>query len=249
MGDLIMKAYTLGVIPARLNSTRFPKKVLYPYKGKPLLYYVWDEVRKCNLIDRLVIATDSKEIIRAATDFGAETILTPAGLKTGSDRTAWVAKKLGGEVIVNVQADNLGLKAPVLKRVLTTMKADRSIKAATLVRRINNDKDLFDPNVVKVACSANSDALWFSRFPLPFLQGAKVGAKADQFKFYGHVGVYFFRKDELKRFANTKQTAFEKAESLEQLRLLEIGGKIKVFSTTARSVSVDCPSDVKKISI
>jgi 3-deoxy-manno-octulosonate cytidylyltransferase (CMP-KDO synthetase) len=242
-----MKAKVLAVIPARLHSRRFPNKVLYPYHGMPLLYYVWKEVCSASMINRLVIATDSREIERKATGFGAEVFRTSVSHKTGSDRAAEVAESLDGDIILNIQADNFGLRHAVLGRVIKQMKSDRSIEVATLARRIESDEELFDPNLVKVITSKNGQALWFSRYPLPYLQRVDNRPRVEQHKFYGHVGVYFFRRAALRLFAEIGRGPFEKAESLEQLRILENGSTMRVFHTTMRSISVDSPGDVKKL--
>lgn len=242
-----MAPKVVAVIPARLNSRRFPDKVIYPYRGKPLLFYVYNEVSKARNIDRAVVATDSKQVQKVVAPLGAEVILTSSHHRTGSDRVAEVMAKIGGDILVNIQADNLGLKAPVLDRTIEQLTKDSSIKFATLARRLETDEELFDPNVVKVVVAKDGTALWFSRFPIPYLRSAAEKNRAKQFQFLRHVGIYFFRSETLAQFAKWKRSSLEKAESLEQLRILENGETIKVFKTTMRSVSIDTPQDVKKL--
>lgn len=242
-----MKPRVLAVIPARMHSQRFSAKILYPYRGKPLLFYVWKEALGAAEIDRLVIATDSGEIARVAESFGAEVFSTSARHQTGSDRVAEVADSLGGDIIINIQGDNFGLKRAVLGRVIRQMKDDRSIEIATLARRIESDEELFDPNLVKVVVSRNGLAHWFSRYPLPYLVNHDNRPRVKQHKFCGHIGVYFFRRSALRTFARSRRSPLEKAESLEQLRFLEEGLEVRVFTTSMRAVSVDSPSDVKKL--
>ena len=236
-----------AVIPARLGSRRFSGKVLYPYKGKPLLFYVWNEVRKSRRIDRLVIATDSAEIIRAARSFGAEVLKTSARHRTGTDRVGEAVSRLGGDIVVNIQADNLGIKAAVLDRVIDRMTEDKSIHYATLVSPIATDAELFDPNLVKAVVSADGHALWFSRYPIPYLQGVSKAGRAGRFAFWGHIGIYFFRRRALRDFVSWGRSPLEKAESLEQLRILENNRRIRVFKTRMRLVTVDTPQDMKKL--
>jgi 3-deoxy-manno-octulosonate cytidylyltransferase (CMP-KDO synthetase) len=150
-------------------------------------------------------------------------------------------------IVINVQADCFGLPPTALDRVVTAMTEDRSIKYATLARRIGSDQELLDPGVVKVITTRDGRALWFSRYPLPYLQQASAGSRSRQFKFRGHIGVYFFRRSALEEYAGWKQTPLEKAESLEQLRILEHGRNMKVFNTSARTFSIDTPEDMKKI--
>lgn len=221
--------------------------MIYPYRGKPLLFYVYNEVSKARNIDRAVVATDSKQVQKVVAPLGAEVILTSSHHRTGSDRVAEVMAKIGGDILVNIQADNLGLKAPVLDRTIEQLTKDSSIKFATLARRLETDEELFDPNVVKVVVAKDGTALWFSRFPIPYLRSAAEKNRAKQFQFLRHVGIYFFRSETLAQFAKWKRSSLEKAESLEQLRILENGETIKVFKTTMRSVSIDTPQDVKKL--
>lgn len=242
-----MKARVVAVIPARLGSRRFSGKVLYLYRGKPLLVHVLDELNRARQIDRVAVATDSREVQRVLEGFGAEVLMTSARHRTGSDRVAEAAGKLGGDILINVQADNLAMKAAVLDRVIEQLKRDRHFRFATLARRLDMESELLDPNVVKVVISPDGRALWFSRLPIPYLQNAAGGQRVNRFGYYCHIGVYFFRGEALKSFARWPRSALEKAESLEQLRILEHGEHIRVFRTRMRSVSVDTPDDLRKI--
>lgn len=231
-----------------MGSRRFSGKVLHDYRGKPLLYYLWSELKKSRQIDRLVIATDAPEIAKAAEAFGADIIMTSKRHRSGSDRVAEAAQKTGGEIVINVQGDNIGLKAAVLDRAISKVKDDRSVKFATLARRIKTDEELFDPGVVKILTAADGRALWFSRFPLPYLQNATGRGRVDQYRFLAHIGVYIFRRTALKAFGSWRASPAEKAESLEQLRILENGGRIEVFVTTSKAIAIDTPGDLQKIS-
>lgn len=244
-----MKPKVLSVIPARLGSKRFSGKVLFPYEGKPLLFYVWNEARKAKLVDQLVIATDNQEVADAAEAWGAEVVMSSKRHTTGSDRVAEVARRLGGEIIVNIQADNFGLKSRVIDKGVLLLQRSKRWQIMTPVTRLTSDDELFDPNTVKVAVSKDRDALWFSRYPLPFLQQAVSGERAAQFRFLKHIGVYFFKRKALLAYAAWPQSSLEKAESLEQLRILEHGERIGIFETTMQSVSVDSPHDVEKLSV
>jgi len=242
-----MSTTVTAVVPARLESSRFPGKVLYPYRGRPLLAYLLDDLRGSRQIDRLVVATDSHEVKAALADCGVEVIMTSRRHRTGSDRTAEVMRKIGGDIIVNIQADNFGLNSRLLDRVIEQMKHHRSIQYATLGRRLTDDDELFDPNMVKLLADKQDRVLWFSRYPLPYLQHPKRGRRVSQWPFLGHIGVYFFRRAALGAFATWKRTPLEKAESLEQLRILENGGIMQLFRTRTRTVSVDSVNDLKKL--
>jgi len=241
-----MNQRVVAVIPARLGSSRFPGKVLHRFKGMPLLYYLWKQIGP-SVFDRLVIATDSRKIAETASAFGAEVVLTSKRHRTGTDRVAEAVRGLGGDIIVNIQADNFGLRGAVISGAVKKMLADPKIGFATLARTITSDDALFDPNVVKVARAADGRALWFSRYPLPYLQKVVRGRRFSQFKFLEHLGVYIFRRRALESYAGWKRGVFEKAESLEQLRVLENGERMQVFMTTAKTVSIDSPHDVNKI--
>ncbi len=240
-----MKNKVLAVIPARLLSSRFPRKVLFEINGRPLLEHLYREISRAKLIDRVVVATDSNEVIEAVNRFGGEAVKTSKRHRTGSDRTAEVAKKLGGDIIINIQADNLGVKASDYNRVIDKMSTDKTIKYATFVKKIETEDELYDPNRVKVIFNRENEALWFSRYPLPFLRGEN-GNRVKKFNFYYHVGIYFYRRVALKNFAESRRSSLEKAESLEQLRILENGGKIRVFKLKQKIWSIDTPDDTKK---
>ncbi len=242
-----MTEQVLAVIPARLGSSRFPGKVLYPYRGRPLLYYVWKAATSARSVDRVLIATDSDRIAESARAFGAEVFRSKKKHHSGSDRVAEAARAHPSRIVINIQADNLGLPASTLNRVVRAMKRNPEMEFATLAAPIRTDTELFNPNAVKLVTSADHFALWFSRYPIPFLQHPRRGARSGQQRFLKHVGVYFFRASALKSFAAWKQTTAERAESLEQLRILEHGGRMKVFVEKFRSISVDRPQDIKQL--
>jgi 3-deoxy-manno-octulosonate cytidylyltransferase (CMP-KDO synthetase) len=240
------RAKILAVIPARYGSTRFPGKALAKIAGKPLLEHLYFEISRSKYVDKVVVGTDSEEIFKAVENFGGEAIYTSSKNRTGSDRSAEVMKKLGGEIIVSIQADHLGLKSSDYDRVFKAMLIDSKIKYATLIKKIDDPERLFDPNRVKVILDKNQDALWFSRFPLPYLQSIE-GNHLRHFTFYYHIGVYFFRKKGLSNYNKWPQGKFELAESLEQLRILENHEKIRVFHTNSTIFSIDTPEDLKRL--
>lgn len=241
-----MRPKVLAVIPARFASRRFPGKALCSIAGKPLIQHIYEETSKSRLIDKVVVATDSAEIFEETKRFGGEAIITSRRHRTGSDRTAEVMERLGGEIILNIQADHLGITGSIYDRVLKNMLSDRGIKFATVACKVGSEELLFDPNCVKLILDSSDHALWFSRYPLPFLQGVN-GNRSGEFDFYYHVGVYFFRKSGLKMFQSWSRTPHEKAESLEQLRILENRQKIKVFKIKSDVVSIDTPNDLKYV--
>lgn len=242
-----MRRKVLAVIPARLGSSRFPGKVLFEFQGKPLLWYVWREIKKSKRIDRVIIATDSRKVFDCGNQFGAECFLSRQKHKTGSDRAAEVARKYEFDIIINVQADNFGLKGAVLDRVLQLFLKERKCESATLARRIDDDRDLFNPDIVKLVMDHEKQARWFSRYPIPYVRGIGERNRWQQFAFWEHIGVYLYSRNLLDRFSRMKPVQSEKAESLEQLRLLENGVSMRVYPIRSRTVAIDRPQDVKKM--
>jgi 3-deoxy-manno-octulosonate cytidylyltransferase (CMP-KDO synthetase) len=243
----MMKRKIVAVVPARLGSTRFPGKVLHPWRGKPLLSHLLDELKRCRRIDRLIVATDSAEIEATLGDREVEVVRTSKRHRTGSDRVAEVMAKVRGDVYVNIQADNIGLKARGLDLILDRFLNDPGSRFGTVARRIDSDDELFDPNSVKLVMDQNQRALWFSRYPLPYLQAADDGERWRQYRYYHHIGIYLFRAAALKQYAGWHRGNLEKAESLEQLRILENGEPLKVFLTRMKALSIDRPEDLKKL--
>lgn len=242
--------HVTAVIPARLASKRFSRKVLYPLKGKPLIYYVWKAAAQAKLIDRLFVATDSADIGRAVTAFGGAVIMTSGSPRNGTERVAEATAEIKTDIVINIQADNVGLTGRLLDRVIGAMVADRTIATATLARRIEGPgwrKKLDDPNVVKVIAGANDEALWFSRYPIPYIKNRRGKKAVDCYPYLEHIGVYFFRRRVLQEYAGWPPGRAERAESLEQLRLLEHGHRPRVFITRVPVVSVDSREAVKKL--
>lgn len=242
-----MAAKVIGVIPARLDSKRFYGKVLFNYQGKPLIQYLHSELSKAKAIDRLIIATDNIKVCRACEAFGAEVVMTHKKMRTGSDRVAEVMKSVDGRIFVNVQADSIGLKSEILDGAIKKFKSDSSLEYGTLARKLNSDSELNDPDAVKVVMKKNGDAGWFSRSPIPYVRHSGNRAWTSHNKYFYHIGVYFYRRSALQRFAQWPTGGYEKAESLEQLRILENGQNIRVFITSMKTISIDSPDDVKKL--
>ena len=245
-------ARVVAIIPARLASKRFPRKVLYPIKDKPLIYYVWRAVGRAKRIDRLFVATDSVEIGRAVNAFGGAVIMTSGRPRNGSERAAEAAAELKADLVVNIQADNLALSGSVLDRVIASMLDDRAIEYATLATPIVGRKwreRLYNPNVVKVVEDEHGNAAWFSRYPIPFIREAGNRRRVELYPFLEHIGVYFFRKTALMEYASWRPGRAERAESLEQLRILENGKRIRLYRTRMPSISVDTEDDLRKMKI
>ena len=242
-----MALKVIGVIPARMHSKRFYGKVLFDYQGKPLIWYLYQELAKSKVMDRVVIATDNNKVRKTAEGFGAHVVMTTGKLQTGSDRVAQVMDSVEGDIFVNIQGDVFGLKSAALDTALGKFSSIPTLEYGTLARKIGTDKELNSPDSVKVVLKSNGDAGWFSRYPLPYIRCSSKKPISKHFNFYYHIGVYMFKSGALKEFAGWAQSPCEKAESLEQLRILENGKNIRVFLTNLKTVSVDSPKDVKNL--
>ena len=198
------------------------------------------------MIDHLYVATDNDRIISACEEFKVEVVQTSKKHKCGTDRIGEAVKQVSADIVINIQADNFGFKAAILDRLIGKFISDK-VDYATIAHRINNDKALFDSNLVKVIMHKNSNALWFSRYPLPYLNQVKRGTAYKRFPFLGHIGIYFFTRRGLGQFCRWSRGVYEKEESLEQLRILENNEKMRVYLTKSQPVSVDVKEDLKKL--
>ena len=231
------------VIPARYASTRLPAKPLHPIAGKPLVQHVWERCAKAKGIETVIVATDDMRIAESAFAFGAEVALTSTKHRSGTDRVAEVARKLKGFThVINVQGDEPLVDPKVVAKLASTMVSDRTIQMITAASVFQPGDDLANPNMVKVVVDRFDDALYFSRSPIPFVRSDGVTPK-----FYRHQGLYGYTTKFLLEFVKWKPGILEQAESLEQLRALENGAKIRVIPAAHAAVSVDTPEDVTAV--
>jgi len=231
------------VIPARYASTRLPAKPLHPIAGKPLIQHVWERCARAKGIDKVIVATDDMRIAEAAFAFGAEVAMTSPKHRSGTDRVAEVAKKLGKySHIINVQGDEPLVDPVVVAKLAAAMGKDKKIEMITSASIFTPDDDLTNPNMVKVVLDRESNGLYFSRSLIPYVRND--GLKP---KFYRHQGIYGYTTKFLLQFVKWKPGILEQAESLEQLRALENGAKIRVVLAKDAAVSVDTPEDVAAV--
>lgn len=228
------------VIPARYASTRLPAKPLHPIAGKPLIQHVWERCARAKGIDCVIVATDDLRIAEAAFAFGAEVALTSPKHRSGTDRVAEVARKLRGYThIINVQGDEPLVDPVVVTKLAATMAKDKKIEMITSASIFTPDDDLTNPNMVKVVLDRESNGLYFSRSVIPYLRNDGLRPS-----YYRHQGLYGYTTKFLLQFVKWKPGILEQAESLEQLRALENGAKIRVVLAKHAAVSVDTPEDV-----
>ena len=230
---------TIGIIPARWGSTRFPGKLLHPIAGQPLLQHVWERCQQAQSLDAVIIATDDIRIAQAAFDWGAEVSLTSNQHASGTDRVAEVARNLRGVThIINVQGDEPLIDPKLIDRLAAALKRDRTLEMITAAHPFENAAKASSPHQVKVIVDLRGNALYFSRFAIPFPRD-----RSAPVKYLRHQGIYGFRRKTLLQFVKWKSTPLERAESLEQLRALENGVKVYVLITKHGSPGVDTLED------
>jgi 3-deoxy-manno-octulosonate cytidylyltransferase (CMP-KDO synthetase) len=231
------------VIPSRYASTRLPGKPLHPIAGKPLVQHVWERCARAKGVHRVIVATDDARIAKAASGFGAEVAMTSVKHRSGTDRVAEVAKKLRGFThIINVQGDEPLVDPAIISKLAGTMARDRKVEMITSASVFAPTDDIANPNVVKVVLDRESNGLYFSRSPIPYERNA--GRRPP---FYWHQGIYGYTMKFLLQFVKWRPGILEQAESLEQLRALEHGARIRVVIAKHSAVSVDTPADVAAV--
>ena len=237
----------VAVIPARYHSTRLPGKALADIAGRPMIEHVYRRSAGAAGIDAVIIATDDERIAATARGFGGEVMMTSAAHLSGTDRVAEVARSLACDIVVNVQGDEPLIPAGMIEEVIAPF-SDAGVVMTTLRRRIDDEADRLSPHVVKVVVDRNDDALYFSRAPIPYARDAGTSVPADRnpSSAFKHVGLYGYRREFLLALAALPPTPLELSESLEQLRALEHGFRIRTPETVHDSLGVDTPEDLER---
>ncbi len=239
---------TVAVIPARYASTRLPGKPLADIAGMPMIRHVVERVSKATRVQAVFVATDDERIAAVVAGFGGHAIMTPQNLRSGTDRVAFAAQSLPhAEIIVNVQGDEPLISPGMIDEAIAPLTGDSTIDAGTLVKPLTDPGDLLDPGIVKVVLDREGNCLYFSRSPIPHLRDRPPGEWIGRHQYYKHIGLYVFRRAFLLRFAALPQTPLERAECLEQLRILEHGYRIRAAITLHDSTPVDTPADLEKV--
>jgi 3-deoxy-manno-octulosonate cytidylyltransferase (CMP-KDO synthetase) len=233
----------LGVIPARFASTRFPGKVLAPIANKTMLQHVYDRACMCTYLTSVIIATDDDRVYAAARSFGARVRMTRSDHLSGTDRVAEVASAEDAEIIVNIQGDEPLIDPAAIDAAILPMVHEPDLVMATLKKRIEDRREITDPNVVKVVTDGAGDAIYFSRCAIPFERDQSRGTA-----YFKHIGLYVYRRDFLLAYSALPVGPLETAERLEQLRAMENGYRIRVVETEYESLGVDTPEDLARVS-
>ncbi|QYY36592.1 3-deoxy-manno-octulosonate cytidylyltransferase [Ruficoccus sp. ZRK36] len=233
------------IIPARLDSTRLPRKALLDLGGKPMLQHVWERASKMQKADSVAIATDSEEIRERAEGWGATVHMTSPECQSGTERLAELLPKIDSQFFLNVQGDEPFIE-PALLDSLVQVWEDTGCDLVTAVFRIHDSVDIFDPNLVKVVRRADGQAMYFSRSPLPYVRGfSQENWIAEGPAFWAHIGVYGYARETLSRYTGLTPGVLEKSEKLEQLRFLEHGFSIQAVETAYEPLGIDTPDDLE----
>ncbi len=236
-----MSGKTAIIIPSRYGSTRLPAKALIEVNGKPIIQYVWEKATASKLADEVIIATDHEKIIEACGKFGANAMMTRVDHQCGSDRIAEVAEKRPDiEYIINVQGDEPLITPDSIDACISALKDNADADVSTLIRVINDEEELSNPNVVKCVKNLAGYAMYFSRSKIPYERNAV------NHTYYGHMGIYGYKREALFKMTSLPQTSLEQTESLEQLRVLDNGMKIITAVVEDNAVGIDTIEDVER---
>lgn len=239
----------IGIIPARYASTRFPGKPLADMNGKTMIERVYEQVK--DMLDLVYVATDDERIASAVNAFGGQVVMTSSDHRSGTDRCyeAYTKTETGYEVVVNIQGDEPFIH-PSQIETLKACFTDETVEIATLVKPFAQDADfesaLFNPNSPKVVLNKRNEAMYFSRSVIPYVRGKEHSEWLRTHTYYKHIGLYAYRADVLREITRLPQSTLELAESLEQLRWLENGYRIKAGITHRETIGIDTPEDMEK---
>lgn len=236
----------IGIIPARYASTRFPAKPLADIGGKSMIQRVYEQASKATFLDKVVVATDHQEIANEVLSFNGNYYMTSQHHPSGTDRCNEVLEQEENvDYVINIQGDEPFIDPKQIDALAQLL--DGTTELATLVKAIDNIEDVFDPNVVKCVFGTDSQALYFSRATLPYNRNSQKEDWLNNNSYFKHIGIYGYRADILKSITKLPASNLEKTESLEQLRWLENGYKIKVAITDIQSIGIDTPEDLEKV--
>ena len=236
-----------GIIPARYPSTRFPGKPLIDIAGKSMIRRVYEQAKKASSLKDVIVATDDERILSHVIDFGGKAIMSSDQHQSGTDRCAEVANKVPElDVVINIQGDDPFID-PKQIDLLCSCFNDPETVLATLVKKIKSGEELFSPNIPKVIFNSRSEAIYFSRTPIPYLRDKDQSVWQDEHQYYKHLGIYGYKAETLQEISKLQVSALEKAEALEQLRWLENHYPIRVAITDLESFAIDTPADLERL--
>jgi 3-deoxy-manno-octulosonate cytidylyltransferase (CMP-KDO synthetase) len=237
-------AKVVVVIPARYGSTRLPGKPLVMLAGKTMIQRVFERAKRAKRADQVIVATDDERIVKAVEAFGGEARMTRSDHRTGTERVAEVAAHVEGDVFLNVQGDEPLLDPAAVDTAIASLLEEPQASISTVATPIKTPGDIMDPNVVKTVLDFESNAIYFSRAPIPWVRDTGSKVQARHLK---HLGLYAFEREALLEYPTLPPGDLERIEQLEQLRWMENGWKIRVAEVEHDAVSVDVPEDVARV--
>ncbi len=239
-----MSDRTVIVIPARYGSTRLPRKPLLSIAGKPLIQWVYERALQIPGEHPVIVATDHSEVFETVKNFGGEVVMTPADIETGSERVGFVVRNLNADIVVNLQGDEPLVPVTAVAAAMAALKEDGNLPVATVACPLTSESEWRNPAVVKVLLDDHQNAIYFSRSPIPYFRDSGFSPLPNLLR---HIGVYVFRTSYLLKFLRWQPGILEQQEKLEQLRIIERGGRIKVIRSTDCSPGVDVPADLTEV--
>ena len=235
-----MKKKVIGMIPSRMNSTRFPGKALALILGKPMIYWVYKSASKVKMLDEIFVATSDKEIEECCKKYNIPCICNKTNETTAAQKIAIESDNLDGDIYINIQGDEPLIDPGAIESIIDTMLNDESLEYVGLKSKITNEEEFYDRNVVKVVVDNNNFAMYFSRSPIPY--------EFECGKAYRVMGLYGYTKEFLQNFKNSEKSDLEKLEhGIEMLRVMEKGHKIKLIDTDYKSIGVDLKKHIKEV--
>ena len=234
-----VKMKVISVIPARYASTRFPGKPLASICGKPMIWWVYNAISQMPEISKTYVATDDLRIYDAVKSFNGNAVVT-CECNCGTDRVAEVCRDMSFDIVLNIQGDEPMVRTEHIKALINAFN-DTTVQMATLRKKIEEEKEINDPNIAKVIVNSSEDAIYFSRNAIP------CNRDNIEVVYYKHIGLYAFKRDFLYKFVSLPQSNLEKAESLEQLRAIENGYNIRTVETAFQSIGVDLPEHINAV--
>ncbi|WP_247231320.1 3-deoxy-manno-octulosonate cytidylyltransferase [Telluribacter sp. SYSU D00476] len=237
----------IGIIPARFASTRFPAKALVDIDGKSMIRRVYEQAAQASQLEKIVVATDDERILSHVEGFGGMAVMTSPDHQSGTDRCFEALQRIdpSADYVINIQGDEPFIHPGQIDRLAEVL--DGHTELATLVKVIEDEETLFNPNAPKVVLTKQQQVLYFSRHPIPYMRGLPEPDWLSKHTYYKHIGIYAYRTDILTQITQLPVSSLEKAEALEQLRWLENGYTIKAVITPEDSHGVDTPEDLHRV--
>lgn len=237
----------LGIIPSRYGSSRFPGKPLIDLKGKSMIQRVYEQSSKCKLFSKIIVATDDQRIFEHVQSFGGNVVMTAENHQSGTARCSEVIKQYQDyDIVVNIQGDEPLIRPEQLGSLIELFQ-DTTVEIGTIVKKMKDIQEVKNPNRIKVVLDKEGNGVYFSRSPIPHVANISEESWLEHANFYKHIGIYAWRRHVLEKISQLPSTTLERIESLEQLRWIYNGFKIKTVETEVETPNIDAPEDVDAV--